>query len=63
MCIINHWLDNWECLMNARLASQGSGPSVCGAQRSAPVHVSGGRIMQESLTFSLVSNKCKNAAE
>lgn len=36
MCIINHWLDNWECFMNARLASQGLGPSVCGAQSSTP---------------------------
>lgn len=28
MCIINHGLDNWECFMNARSASQALGPSV-----------------------------------
>lgn len=49
--------------MNARSASQGLGPCVCGAQSSAPVQVSEGRIKQESLTFSLVSNKGKNAVD
>ena len=50
-------------LLDARSASQGLGPSVCGAQSSAPAHVSGGRITQESLTVSLVSNNRKNAAD
>lgn len=49
--------------MNARSASQGLGPCVCGAQSSAPVQVSEERIKQESLTFSLVSNKGKNAVD
>lgn len=49
--------------MNAGSASQGLGPSVCGAQSSARVRVSGGRLTQESLTLSLVSNKSKNAAD
>lgn len=63
MCIINHWPDNWECFMNARSASQGFGPSVRGGQSSTPVRVSGGRIAQESVSFSLVSNKHKNEAD
>lgn len=63
MCIIHYWLDNWEGFVNARSASQGLGPCVCGAQSSAPVQVSEGRITQESLTFSLVSNKGKNAVD
>lgn len=56
MCTINHWLDNWECFMNARSASQGLGPSVW-----SPVHQEG--ESHEGLWPFPFCNKCKNAAD
>lgn len=42
MCIINHWLDNWECFMDARSASQGLGPSVLSPELRFGSSVGGG---------------------
>lgn len=63
MCILNHWLDNWECFMNARSASQGLGPSVCGEQSSAPVTSREGGSHKSLWPFPLCLNKCKDTAD